>query len=133
MFVSLKRLRGERGYLLVEVLLATIILTVGIITMLRSFDKSVEVARYSRNHARAMCLLEQTLMELRSESLGWPTVSAGEWPEWADEFTIDLDPVESEANVGEIRLTIGWSEGGRQRSISVNTLVGPHGGWEHGG
>ena len=133
MFVSLKRLRDEQGYLLVEVLLATIILSVGIITMLRSFDKSIEVARYSRNHARAMCLLEQKLMELRSESLGWPTVRAGESPEWADEFTIDLASVEGEGSVGEIRITIGWREGGRGRSISVNTLVGPHGGWEHGG
>ena len=130
MWRLLRQIRDEQGYLLIEVLLASIILSVGILAMLRAFEHSLEVARFSRNHAAAVSLLERKLIQLES---GWDGIGAAV-PEdslgTAEGFRIELEPGASEGPLAEFRVTVQWVEGHRRPSISLTTVVlgSPEGG-----
>ena len=119
----MKTAMNERGYLLVEVLLAAIILSIGIIALLGAISKSLDVVRLSRDHLSAVNTLEERLCRLDCELLGY------EIPEYEDsvavesEFRIETTPLGGDGMLREVRFSVIWDEDGGRSAVSLSSLV----------
>jgi type II secretory pathway pseudopilin PulG len=126
----LRQLRNEQGYLLIEVLIASIILSVGIVAMLQSLGRAVEVARYSRNHAVALTLLEDNITQLEAETSGYDLDLGQDSLSIAAGFDLGFETVADDSGLGATRVTVRWKERGRNARCDAAPLlitVGIHG------
>jgi type II secretory pathway component PulJ len=119
----LKRPKDERGYLLIEALIASVILSVGIVALLGAFHRSLQVARFSAKHAAALSIIEQRLMELESglPEYGIPMPEDSEAA--AQGFKIQIEPVDTEGPLSELRMTVSWEDAERRSTVSLTTLA----------
>lgn len=131
---------GPDGFILLEVLVAMSLLTVGIVAVLLSIRNSLEVSDRSADLFRATLLLDEVLGEVRAGSPPEevPTAPPGSGLRcdlavvpWEDPDLLSL-PFEPEpgsspdAGIGGLRLvraTVTWGQRGRERSIEVVELV----------
>ncbi|MFH1220216.1 MAG: hypothetical protein V1694_07155 [Candidatus Eisenbacteria bacterium] len=119
---SVRILRSEQGYLIIEVLLASLILSVGIVALLKSFGSSVQAAKISSSYAKAVAIAEETLMSLENEVLvdqsGQPDSTQNQ-----DGFNVSIRSVDRGAGLREVQVSVVWHDGRRESKISVSSLV----------
>ena len=114
---------NERGYLLVEVLLASIILSVGIIALLSAMSKSLEVVRFSENHLTAVGVLERNLSPLDEELFGYEVVVPGYSLVGQGDYRVETTLLDGDGPLREMIITVTWQEGVRRPAISLASLV----------
>lgn len=121
--LRLSRLKKNSGFLLIEVLVSVVVITVGLIYIVHSFSVSTRAIGTSRDYIKALTLLEEKLWELEA---------AGEVEEGEDEdyfgdervFAWELEAeTEDEPPVNKTRLTVLWPERKRKQKISVTTYL----------
>jgi type II secretory pathway pseudopilin PulG len=116
-------LRNEQGYLLIEVLIACIILSVGIVALLQSLGRAVEVARYSRNQAAALVLLENNLTRLEAELAGYDLTVPQDSMIATGDFSVASEAVDGEDPIGATKVSVRWKERGRIARCDATALL----------
>jgi type II secretion system protein I len=116
----------ESGFTLIEILVTLTILTLTMPALVRSFGQAQREQALSQNNTTALYLLKYQMALIESE--GFPDIGSdnGEFGEgsrytWNSEIT-DVESEEIEG-LRSINLTVIWQEQGKEKSISVATLV----------
>ena len=116
----------ESGFTLIEILVTLAILTLTMPALVRSFGQAQREQALAENKTTALYLLKYQMALIESE--GFPEIGSdsGEFGEgsrytWASE-TADVESEEVEG-LRSISLTVIWQEQGKEKSISVATLV----------
>jgi Tfp pilus assembly protein PilV len=116
------RRETEQGYLLVEALMATVILSVGIIALLSAFQRSVQVAGLSARHTAALTLIEHKLIAIEEGPSESGTGALVDSLAAAQGFEVNMEPVDIEGPLDEITITVSWEDAGRRSAVSLTTL-----------
>ncbi len=114
----------EKGFTLLEVLLATVILAGGLLIVLQAINRSIRGVALSRQYTIASLLAQQKLAELEAGLL-----SAGEtegdfgeeYPDYLWEISV-MGRGELDVDLEEVTLVVSWAG----RSLSVTTYQEPH-------
>ena len=116
----------ESGFTLIEILVTLAILTLTMPALVRSFGQAQREQALAENKTTALYLLKYQMALIESE--GFPEIGSdsGEFGEgsrytWASEIA-DVESEEVEG-LRSISLTVIWQEQGKEKSISVATLV----------
>ena len=114
---------GKKGFLLLEVLVSVIIITVGLVYIIRSFSMSTRAIATSRDYIKAASLMEDKLWELEQAR----QVERGEDKGYFDDerkFTWEIKAEEEEESpVNKMELDVSWKRRERSQSISLVTYI----------
>jgi general secretion pathway protein I len=115
------------GFTLLEVLVAVALLGIAITVVLQLFSANLQVLSASEDYVAAATRANVKLRELLDEE----TLTERSWSETSDEgYRMDIsvtnalqDRTESlQVSLFEIALTVRWSKGTRERSLTMRTL-----------
>ena len=118
-----RRKASSRGFLLIELLAATIILSTALVVISRIFSSSAALLNHASSLLRAEMLLEEKMSELEWEK----TLSVGSQEgtfslpgsfHWSAQFEKRTEP-----SLYQVALTVFWKEGLRPQSLTVTTLL----------
>jgi general secretion pathway protein I len=118
--------RARRGFTLVEVLVATVVLAVGLLAALTAFSLASRVASASRNDTVMLFLAQQKMAEV--QLLGKTKLNAGtttgdfgeEYPGYRWRLTVGTP---DSNNVVSVDLVITAPEAGKQRAARFTTAL----------
>ena len=109
---------GVRGFLLLEVLLAVAIISMGLAAVIHVFSSSLRASETSHRLTLATLLGQEKLAELRQEGFPSPGLVSGEFENYPD-FSWEIEVNETElTNLADVRLTIYWHERGLLKDMS---------------
>jgi len=115
---------GQKGFLLLETLLAVFFLTVGLTAVLRSYGSSIAGLGISGDYTRALTLLEKSLWEFESKGSIAPGTYTGMFSDDHGRFRWQVDASEiAELGLCETRATVFWEKRGKSRDVSVLTYL----------
>ena len=118
---------GERGFTLIEVLVALTILSVSLGVLLAVFTQGLDRARESANEASARVLAQSLLAQAKTS----PNLSVGDsggringiiWHMRVLPFGSAADRAAWQAGASEISARVSWRGDGGMRSITLSTL-----------
>jgi general secretion pathway protein I len=116
--------RRRHGFTLVEVLVATMILAIGLLGALTAFSMAARVSAVSTDDTLLVFLAEQKLTEIQllgreaSSSLETRGDFAPDHPDYQWELIVDRP---DERNVARVDLVISFPEAGRTREVLFST------------
>ena len=117
-------IRNPAGYILLETMVSLVIVAVGLTSVLEAFGLSRSTSRRTASGEVAVLLAQQKLEEVRSLPGGFVGTQEGDFgpanPQFAWRCTID--PVEGE-KFHSARVEVTWTHQGRQRSVSLGSLM----------
>jgi general secretion pathway protein I len=121
-------LRPERGFTLVEVLVALLILAIAAVAVLQLFGGGLRLARASGDHLDAVLLAESKMTEVEDETLAEGVTEGTEGAfRWARRVVVDpsLLPEDSDVQIpsrlrlARVSVEVRW---GRNRQIELVTV-----------
>lgn len=118
------RLKGNKGFLLFEVLISVIILSVGLILIIEALLTSLRAVKTSSNAFKAELMLEEKLFEY--ELAGEISAGTGEgkfegtireyrWEETSKKV--------NEMQLNDLKFAVLWKEGNSTRQFSIETYL----------
>ncbi|HOW35223.1 MAG TPA: hypothetical protein PL155_02250 [Candidatus Omnitrophota bacterium] len=120
---------SKKGSLLVEALLTISILSIGLTVVIRSLVSSLKATAYSADYSMAVILLGNEMSDLRQKGFIKDSIDIEDiFPEPYEKFFYRLETkkVVSESTSGllnEVKLTVFWRSGPKERSISAVTYL----------
>lgn len=122
--------RHSRGFTLLEVLACLMLVAVVLPVAMRAISRSTQGGSFARSVVLATGLAESRLAELVADG-SWSTGDAGgpfdvaTWGESADRFAWELQVDDALGGTAkELRLTVTWTQFGRDEAVSLVTLAG---------
>ena len=120
---SRKRKGNPRGFLLIELLAAALILSTALVILSRSFSSSAGLLQHASSLLRAEMLLEERLLELEeADTLAVGSEEGTSSGSGTFHWLAEIEK-KSEPSLYQIALTVSWREGRRPESLTVTTLV----------
>ncbi|NCO41708.1 MAG: hypothetical protein COZ06_02215 [Armatimonadetes bacterium CG_4_10_14_3_um_filter_66_18] len=126
----LGRAKGCRGFTLLELLVAFVILSFGIVGILRAVSSGLLSARDAGDYTTAATLAEMQLAQLRwDENLQAGGESEGDFGDLYPHYkwTAVMEPVElpdvAESGLQRVELTVAWAHGRREHHLTVETCL----------
>ena len=113
---------SDKGFTLIEVLLAVSILAIGIIGVLRAYATSVNALEVGQENIDAVCLLKEKMSEIEQDALKQkgvlPETSTGEFEgNFADyKWELDIKPSTVDS-LNEVKLTVFHKENTRKFTL----------------
>jgi prepilin-type N-terminal cleavage/methylation domain-containing protein len=121
----MKKNGRERGFALIEVLLAVVIVAVGLVFVLRSFSTSVNALKASRDYYHASEVAARILDDLASGNLPADAVADSTIHVENRAYHVNIEPVPgpsfADLDVQEVSIRIRWENGNRE--LDLSTLV----------
>lgn len=123
---------NSKGYVLIEALLATVILSVSLTLIIQSFLSSLKASVYSAGYSTAVLLLENKMSELMQR--GFVEESFSEEGTFLEpyekyEYAIKTEQISDEPSsemLHDVTLDVFWKSGKKKNKISLTTyLLGP--------
>jgi general secretion pathway protein I len=116
---------SDRGFTLLEVMVALVIIATSFVVLLHSRNQSVLMADDARHITEATLLAAQKMTEI--ELGGFPDVGEDEG-EFGDEFPGyrwkgQVSEVPTYDFIREVRLSVLWGELGKERSVDLVSYV----------
>ena len=127
MSVLKKRSRPPRGFLLFELMVAVIVLSVSLAIISRAFIHSLVALKTSAQFFKGGLLLENKMWELEQKKGVSPEKEEGTFEELGGGFRWIVETKEMETPLYETLVTVGWNTGNRAETLQVTTyLPKPH-------
>jgi len=126
--------RFGRGFTLVELVVAFLILVIGVTAILELVSQSALNARYAKDKTTATVLAQQKLEELLAQTDLAPGEIEGDfgdaypqfrWRAQISEVGGSTVSTESEAGLLHIAVIVEWQDRGQIRSVQLETLKAP--------
>ena len=120
-----------KGYLLFEVLLSLVILSSGLILVSRSFLSSISALGVSKDHTRAVMVLEEKLAEVESGEIDIPIFSDVELEGEEAGYQWEIQSRRPEEEIGttvpytEVEVRVSWTARNREREVEASLGVSP--------
>jgi len=120
-------MKGQTGFTLLEVLVATVILATGVAIVSQGISRAIWGLALSRQYTVASFLAQQKLAELEAGVIS-ANETQGDFGEvhpgysWELSFADVGDPM---LDLEEVTLTVRWDSGRGERSLVVTTLREP--------
>lgn len=132
MFDSMPKHFTQRGFSLIEVLVAFVLLSFSLAVILQIFSGSLRNVAAARNYTNAMVLADAKLSSLGSElpiETGEVTGEDGDFV-WRLSITPYVYPDESpeqdsqqtDQQLFEVSISVSWQQGARQPQVDMHTL-----------
>ena len=123
MFGSRKREGRRRGFLLIELLAATVILSTALLVLSRAFSNSARLLQRASSQLRAATLLEEKLSEYEMKQTLSAGSEEGTFPlsgsyRWSAEIRKRPEP-----SLYQVAVTVSWQEVRRPQSVTVTALL----------
>ena len=127
-------LRFRKGFTLVELVVAFLILVIGVTAILELVSQSALNARYAKDKTTATVLAQQKLEELLAQTDLAPGEIEGDfgdaypqfrWRAQISEVGGSTVSTESEAGLLHIAVIVEWQDRGQIRSVQLETLQAP--------
>lgn len=120
--------RTERGFTLIEIMMAVAILSFGLVLVLQSFATALEGLKGARRVSAASSLLEEKMEELKEKAREENGMAEGplsgefdkEYKGYKWDASVKPGPV---AELNELELTVSWTDGKTPRNLSAVTYV----------
>jgi prepilin-type N-terminal cleavage/methylation domain-containing protein len=115
-----------RGFTFVELLATIVLISIVMPVVMRTIGLCTQIAGQSRRQVEAVCLAKTKLTELTTTQ-DWQNSSSSrgdfgtDWPGY--EWTMTLANWAEDASVRQLDLTVSWRSVGRQRKVTLSTLV----------
>jgi hypothetical protein len=123
----MRRHRSTRGILLLEVSVALVVVSVGVIWMLRGFSHTILELEVSRDHYQALQVAHTSLLEQRV--FGWAPIVPREGTagnaRWAWS-TVGLPRADEDSQLLDTSATITWKTRDRERTTVMRTWLPPN-------
>ncbi len=115
------------GFTFVELLATVVLISIVMPVVMRTIGLCTQIAGQSRRQVEAVCLAKTRLTELTAAQ-DWQNGSSRgdfgtDWPGY--EWTMTLATWAEDASVRQLDLTVSWRSVGRQRKVTLRTLVYP--------
>ena len=115
------------GFTFVELLATIVLISIVMPVVMRTIGLCTQLAGQSRRQVEAVCLAKTKLTELTAAQ-DWENGSnrgdfGNDWPGY--EWTMTLANWTEDASVRQLDLTVSWRSVGRQRKVTLSTLVYP--------
>lgn len=119
--------RRSGGFSFVELLATLVLISIVMPVAMRTIGLCAQMAGQSRRQVEAACLAKTKLTELTAAS-DWQNGSGRgdfgtDWPGY--EWTMTVANWTEDATVRQLDMTVSWRSVGRQRKITLSTLVYP--------
>lgn len=113
-------MKDEKGFTLLEVMVAITILSVALLTILQLFSKSLDSARLNRDYTLAFIFLQSKFSEIEQ---GLEENKKGEFNE-RYKWEVNLQPTDTKY-LEEFRLRITWpgKKKGKKLELITNRLI----------
>lgn len=117
-------MKDERGFLLIEAMLALVVLSVGIVMVFRAFSSCLSAAQFSRTRYAAALIAEGNLWELEQ----WGQTQPTGLPETILERPLRWDlrertPQDSRTPWRIWELELEWTEGTRRETFALEAYI----------
>jgi|GEM_PF-1078821 len=111
--------KSSSGFLLFEVAVAVVILSIGITVVLRSFNSAIAAVKGVRDYTTAMFLLDEKMFQMETDN---NLVKEGSFEDEFKKFSWKIDAVPLEKMpLDEIKASIFWGVSGLQNKLLVYT------------
>jgi type II secretion system protein I len=123
---GLPKQRGSRGFTLVEVLVAAVVLVIGLLAAFNAFSLAARVTGASRNDTLVAFLAQQKLAEIQvlARSGLQAGTTAGDFAPEHSQYTWQTTVGEpDDRNVRRVHLVISAPEMGRRREMRFSTAI----------
>ncbi|MBL7085413.1 MAG: type II secretion system protein [Candidatus Omnitrophica bacterium] len=122
------RTGSKQGFALIEIMFAVVVLSFGLVLVLRSFATTLEGIKRIEFVKLASHLLEEKMEEIKEkakEEEGIVNGNAfGEFEDYKDyNWNLNVNPSDVDEVLNEVKLEISWTEGKNQRSIFATTYL----------
>lgn len=120
--------RGARGFTLLEMLLALIILMVGVLSTVYLVSRGIVATNDTESTEQAMALAQQRMEALRSGAyaaiVNEPLAAVPGWANFSRQVAVS-QPVGTGASIQirQVVVTVFWSTTGGNQSLSLTTYV----------
>jgi type IV pilus assembly protein PilV len=119
------RRKGQKGFTLLEFLIAVMVLSVGLLGMASLTGAMINFNRTAYNSTKAVTLAEEKMEELRNlnyQSLTSLSSSYDSDSIFTRTWTLTAD--DPDDNMTTIEVTVTWSWKGSSKSLSLKSIVG---------
>ncbi len=115
----------KKGFSLIEMLIATLVLSIGILAVLEVFPMGLRNVMKMQKYNKAVMLAEKKLEDLRSLSFNDPLLDPGTYTDTQDEYTItwtiqDNIPMQFSKY---IVVTVSWTLWGQPYNVQLETFL----------
>jgi len=121
------RTGSKQGFTLIEIMFAVVILSFGLVLVLRSFATTLEGMKRSENVKAASYLLEEKMEEVKEKAKEEEGISrgtaSGEFDSTDCKWSLSVKQSDVDEDLNEAELEISWTEGKNQRSIFATTYL----------
>lgn len=128
---------GSKGFTLIEIMLAVLILSFGLVLVLRSFATALDGLKRSENVKAASYLLEEKMEDIKEKAKEEGGIVKGnssgkfgnnDYTDLKTDYTDhrwDLSVKQSgvDEDLNEVELVISWQEGKNKRSLFATTYL----------
>ena len=117
----------KNGFLLVEVLITVVILSAGIMFLVKAFSTSLNSAKLAADYSKAVILLENKLTEFQlderlNDGITSTGRSRGDFPEgftWVSSLSAD----QKFPDLAALKLTLSWAGNKKGGSVDLDTYL----------
>jgi len=117
----LSRSFNQSGYVLVDVLVAVTILSIGLVFVASSMMVPLRAVNSSLNHSNALWLIDQTLSELRRDLVSLPSKTVHEID--GKRFVCKVEGSGYEGRLHWVRIEVTWEERREIKKAHLETVV----------
>jgi len=121
---------GEGGFTLIEVLLTVVILSVGLVLILRTFLTTLHTLQRTEEAAVVSLLLEEKMEAIKLQAAQEEGLALGvDSGKWAPSKTktydwkLGVSPSGVDEKLNEVRLDISWKQGKSPRRLFATTYL----------
>lgn len=118
------RNKRQKGVSILEVLIALLILSVGLLAIIGTFPKMLELSLGSENMAVAQQSAQDKMDEILSAGAFISTSANSDAPSGLQSGYRRWYGTNISSRLQQITVEVGWVEKGRARSFSVNSMIG---------
>lgn len=123
MCASRKQSPSNRGFLLFELVLSVIVLSISLTVISRSFIQTLTARQTSKRFFQAGLLIERKILELNQASFS-EGKEEGTFEEFGGLFRWAVTTKEIEAPpLYEALVTVGWDSRGHERQLTITTYL----------
>jgi len=121
--------KNKKAFLLVEVLITVVVLSIGLVTITRSFMTSLKALDVVVQYEKARLLIEGKLWDLEQSGDIESDLQVEEnFPEPNEKFIYKLETEnvqedQQEGPLNKVKLSVGWPTKREKREISVFTFL----------
>ncbi|MBI3948224.1 MAG: prepilin-type N-terminal cleavage/methylation domain-containing protein [Armatimonadetes bacterium] len=116
--------RAERGFTLVEMVVATAVLAIGVAGAVATFGVIARASGTAAEYELAALLAERRMAEIEAEGIAAAVSDTGDFGEEHPECRWEQEVLDTETQgVLELRLTVEWDSGQSERRVVVSTYL----------